>query len=143
MRFRPFPKLSAALPTEAPEGPYVALEKIHGAQLVLGLGASGSLHVGKRKAWLDPEEPFFGWQLLRSRLEEATRALRAELEGAGPLPSTADLVLYGELNGGHYPHPDVPALNAFPPVQTGMGYAPHLRWSPFAALVSPPEEDGG
>src|SRR5712664_1146142 len=37
MRFRMFPKLHGALRNGAPEGPYVALEKVHGAQFVVGL----------------------------------------------------------------------------------------------------------
>ncbi|SMB82879.1 RNA ligase family protein [Deinococcus hopiensis] len=135
--------MGVALPDTAPEGPYVALEKIHGAQLVLGFGVGDMLHVGKRKAWLDPEEPFFGWQLVRPRLEEAARALRAEFERNGLLLPGADLVLYGELYGGGYPHGDVPRVNAFSPIQTGIWYAPDLHWSPFAALVAQPDDEGG
>lgn len=143
MLFRPFPKLTSALPDGAPEGPYVALEKIHGAQLVLGVGADGTLRAGKRKAWLDPEEPFFGWQVRRAELEEAARAFRALAAGEGLLGDGDDFVLFGELFGGAYPHPDVPPLRALSAVQTGMWYAPDLRWAPFAALVAAEGEAGG
>jgi Rnl2 family RNA ligase len=135
MRFRTFPKLTTSVPERAPEGPYLALEKIHGAQLVLGLDAGGRFHAGKRKAWLDPEEPFFGWQLLRATLEEAVRALDVDHDG--------ELVVFGELFGGSYPHPDVPRLRAFSAVQTGIWYAPDLRFAPFAILLAAPDTDGG
>ncbi|AUX44304.1 uncharacterized protein SOCE26_057680 [Sorangium cellulosum] len=83
MRFRMFPKLTTALPGDAPEGPYLALEKIHGAQLVVGLDARGGGRVGKRKAWLDAEDPFFGWQMLRAELGMAARAIREILRRDG------------------------------------------------------------
>jgi hypothetical protein len=51
--------------------------------------------------------------------------------------------LYGELFGGHYPHPDVPAVPGMSPVQTGIWYAPDLRWAPFDILVAQSEEDEG
>jgi len=61
VRFRQFPKLSEVAPADAPAGEWVAFEKVHGAQLVLGRGADGAVRFGKRKAWLADEEPFFGW----------------------------------------------------------------------------------
>src|SRR6187402_459091 len=107
MRFRMFPKIPShrAAPPRAVGGPWVALEKLHGAQLVIGTaGTAGdtgdTVHVGKRKAWLAPDEPFFGWQLLAAELTAAAWAI-ARATGA------AQTVLYGELIGGGYPHPDV------------------------------------
>ncbi|GIJ48458.1 hypothetical protein Val02_53440 [Virgisporangium aliadipatigenens] len=46
--------------------------------------------------------------------------------------------LYGELYGGHYPHPDVPPVPGAAPVQTGIWYAPEIRFALFDVLV-----DGG
>ncbi|HLL05835.1 MAG TPA: RNA ligase family protein [Myxococcaceae bacterium] len=115
----------------------MALEKIHGAQLVVGV-QKGQVRFGKRKAWLAEEEPFFGWQLLRVQLGTAAQAV------ASAVGADADAVyLYGELFGGHYPHPDVPAVPGMSPVQTGIWYAPDLRWSPFDILVARTDEDEG
>ena len=77
MRFRAYAKMpSASEPREQPSpgGTWVALEKIHGAQLVLGVHA-GQVYFGKRKAWLSEEEPFFGWQLLRVQLGAAVQKM--------------------------------------------------------------------
>jgi Rnl2 family RNA ligase len=121
----------------SPRGTWIALEKIHGAQLVLGI-QGGQVHFGKRKAWLSEEESFFGWQLLRAKLSTAAlkiaRAVSAENDA---------VYLYGELFGGHYPHPDVPALPGMVPVQTGIWYAPDLHWAPFDILVARSDEDEG
>jgi Rnl2 family RNA ligase len=143
MRFRMFPKIPShrAAPPRAVGGPWVALEKLHGAQLVVGVDAGGTggtggatVHVGKRKAWLAPDEPFFGWQLLAAELTAAARAI-ARATGA------AQTVLYGELIGGGYPHPDVPPVPGLSPVQTGIWYTPALAWVLFDALVAAGDDD--
>ncbi|GAA2738343.1 hypothetical protein GCM10010439_71980 [Actinocorallia aurantiaca] len=139
MRFRQFPKLSEVAPADAPAGEWVAFEKVHGAQLVLGRGADGAVRFGKRKAWLADEEPFFGWQVLRRRLTEAVREIASRIPRAGE----RDLVVYTELHGGGYPHPDVPVLASAGPVQTGVWYGPELRVAAFAILLAAPGEDDG
>lgn len=118
----PFPKLPCRGESDAPV--WVALEKIHGAQLVVDVDAE-NVRFAKRKAWLRDDDPFFGWRLLRTSLADAARA--AFLRAGAPR-----LVLYGELFGGAYPHPEVPD-RGLQPVQTGVWYAPDLRWALFEA----------
>ncbi|MBN8468121.1 RNA ligase [Corallococcus exiguus] len=140
MRFRPFLKMSSAGDARgqaSPSGSWVALEKLHGAQLVLGV-QDGAVHFGKRKAWLDEGDSFFGWQLLRLSLSNAA------LEAVRALGLTdARVYLYGELLGGRYPHPEVPAVPGMMPVQTGIWYAPGLHWVLFDILVARSDEDEG
>jgi Rnl2 family RNA ligase len=138
VRHRGFPKIAGPgeHPGAAPPGgPWVALEKIHGAQMVLAV-AGDELQFGKRKAWLAHDEPFFGWQLLRTQLTTAAHAARARL-------AAHTVVLYGELYGGSYPHPDVAAVPGLAPVQTGIWYAPDLRYAVFDVLVATGEADEG
>jgi Rnl2 family RNA ligase len=138
VRHRGFPKIAGPgeHPGAAPPGgPWVALEKIHGAQMVLAV-AGEQLRFGKRKAWLAHDEPFFGWQLLRAQLTAAALAAKQAL-------AADTVVLYGELYGGSYPHPDVPAVPGLAPVQTGIWYAPDLRYAVFDALVAAGEDDEG
>lgn len=138
MRHRGFPKIAG--PGEnpgapPPGGPWVALEKVHGAQMVVATSKQ-EVCFGKRKAWLADDEPFFGWQLLRAPLTAAVRAAQQRLQ-------RATVVLYGELYGGAYPHPDVPVVPGLSPVQTGIWYAPDLRYAVFDALVADGEDDEG
>lgn len=119
-----FPKLPSQGGLDAPA--WVALEKIHGAQLVIEATAA-AVRFAKRKAWLGDDEPFFGWQLLRAPLVALAGAARARV-------GAPRLVLYGELYGGAYPHPAVPDLG-LAPVQTGIWYAPDLRWNVFELRV--------
>ncbi|GIJ65236.1 hypothetical protein Voc01_001530 [Virgisporangium ochraceum] len=106
-------------------GDWIATEKIHGGQLVLGYDG-GALHVGKRKAWLRPDEAFFGWQLLRDRFQVAVEAALTRCGG--------EVRIFGELYGGAYPHPDVPAAPGMAPVQTGVWYSPTVRYALFDVL---------
>lgn len=138
MQHRGFPKIAGPgeHPGAAPPGgPWVALEKVHGAQMVIAVDGEG-VHFGKRKAWLRHDEPFFGWQLLRAPLTIAAHAARARLV-------VDTVVLYGELYGGAYPHPDVPAVPGLAPVQTGIWYAPDLRYAVFDVLVASGAQDEG
>ncbi len=138
MQHRGFPKIAGPgeHPGAAPPGgPWVALEKVHGAQMVVAVDGEG-VHFGKRKAWLRHDEPFFGWQLLRAPLTIAAHAARARL-------AVDTVVLYGELYGGAYPHPDVPAVPGLAPVQTGIWYAPDLRYAVFDVLVASGAQDEG
>jgi Rnl2 family RNA ligase len=116
-------------------GRWVAVEKVHGAQLVVAV-AGGEVRFGKRKAWLADDDPFFGWQLVRAELAEGARA-------AAALAGAPAVVLYGELFGGGYPHPDVAAVPELQPVQTGVWYAPDLRWAIFDIVVASDEDDPG
>jgi Rnl2 family RNA ligase len=129
MEHRAFPKI----PTVLAEGPgsggrWIATEKIHGAQLVIGSDGE-QVCFGKRKAWLAADEPFFGWQMLRNELEVASRAIHAALA------REAAIYIYGELFGGGYPHPEVEALPGLSPVQTGIWYAPTLCFAAFDLLL--------
>jgi Rnl2 family RNA ligase len=138
MRFRMFPKIPShrAAPPRAVGGPWVALEKLHGAHFVVGTDGDAAVYFGKRKAWLATDEPFFGWQLLAAELTAAARAIARET-------GAAQTVLYGELIGGGYPHPDVPPVPGLAPVQTGIWYTPALAWIAFDALVAAGDDDDG
>ncbi len=137
MRFRSFAKIPThrAAPPRPMGGPWVALEKLHGAQLVIGSDGEEVI-VGKRKAWLAEDEPFFGWQLLAGELTAAVRSL-ARQAGA------RQVMVYGELIGGGYPHPEVAAVPGLSPVQTGIWYTPALAWVPFDVLVAAGDDDEG
>ncbi|WP_432968541.1 RNA ligase family protein [Dactylosporangium sp. CA-233914] len=124
MEHRTYPKIPAVLSNVCAAGSWIATEKIHGAQLVVAHDGA-VLRVGKRKAWLREDEPFFGWQLLRGPLEHLARAALAR--GGSPVR------LYGELYGGHYPgSPPVPGASA---VQTGIWYSPGIRFALFDVVT--------
>jgi Rnl2 family RNA ligase len=103
---------------------WVASEKIHGANLCICTDGT-EIAVAKRRAVLDAGDPFFGYRRAIAPLIPAVRALFRRLGGA-----TWALV-YGELFGGHYPHPRVAALDGIVPVQTAIHYCPDVRFCAF------------
>ncbi|WP_051809121.1 RNA ligase family protein [Streptomyces sp. NRRL S-378] len=138
----PYPKIPANTRLgEARGRTWVAHEKVHGANFAVVCDTAGA-HPAKRRELLgdDGLDDFFGvgriWPALAVA---ATRCARSLREAAGAAPS-AVVTLYGELAGGRYPHPDVPAVPDAAAVQTGVWYAPGLIWLPFDATVT--GEDG-
>lgn len=133
MEHLPYPKIPTRTDgaAQAPGGTWVATEKVHGAQVVVATDGR-VVRVGKRKAWLESDDAFFGWQLLRAELEAAARSAFAAHADARVVR------LYGELFGGGYPHPEVAASPGTSPVQTGIWYAPDVRFVLFDVLVEAP-----
>ncbi|OEJ30865.1 RNA ligase family protein [Streptomyces subrutilus] len=115
---------------------WVALEKVHGANFAVVCDRTG-VRPAKRRELLGESglDEFFGvgriWPALAVAADRCAAALRRTY-GAGP---SAPVTVYGELAGGHYPHPDVPPSAVAEPVQTGVWYAPDLLWMPFDATV--------
>lgn len=137
MEHRPYPKVG----TGAPDGAraareWVSTEKVHGANLVVATDGA-CCRIGKRKAWLDEGEPFFGWQLLRPALEVAAREVHRELGGDGVVR------VYGELYGGAYPHPEVQPVPGVSAIQTGVWYAPEVRFAVFDILLERDDDADG
>ncbi|MFD8416447.1 RNA ligase family protein [Streptomyces sp. NPDC059650] len=134
----PYPKIPsrARLGEARAAGPWVALEKVHGANFAVVCDPAG-VRPAKRRELLGDSglDDFFGvgriWPALAVAAERCATALRRH-HGAD---DSAPVTVYGELAGGRYPHPDVAPAPATEPVQTGVWYAPHLIWLPFDATV--------
>lgn len=106
---------------------WVVTEKIHGANF--GITTDGSeVRFAKRKEFLHPEEDFFGYQSLKEKLSQQVKEIFRILQAEIPLRK---IYVYGELFGGEYPHPDVPAVNYFQAVQTGVYYSPKIEYCAF------------
>lgn len=131
MDHRPYPKIAQRLPDDVTAGRWVATEKLHGAHLVVAFDGA-RVSIGKRKAWLEPDEPFFGWQLLRASLEAAVVATWKLLG------TSSALRVHGELVGGEYPHASVPRVPGASAVQTGCWYDPGLRFVAFDVVLELP-----
>jgi len=134
---RPYPKISnRRADTALRGGTWVATEKVHGAHLVVATDGR-TVRIGNRRRWLEEADAFFGWQLLRAELGVAAQALFRELGVRGIVR------LHGELFGGRYPHESVPPMPGATPVQTGIWYAPEVRFALFDIVVEPAEREEG
>jgi Rnl2 family RNA ligase len=138
MEFAPYDKIAERL--EADEAAHRALarvhwvvtEKIHGANLAL-IADGNDVRAAKRKALLEPAEEFFGWQAIVARLADPVNAVATAARATDA--SAINIIIYGELFGGGYPHPDVAPVAGVEPVQTGVWYAPGIEWRAFDVAI--------
>jgi len=138
---------AAALSASAKQ--YVVTEKVHGANFCLiakFLGndsTSVDVNFAKRTAILggvDDAEDFYSCRsagLLRALGPCAELVLRRML-GTPDSQDVRAVHIYGELFGGRYPHPDVPAAQGMEPVQVGVWYSPNLEFMAFDVVLEAP-----
>jgi Rnl2 family RNA ligase len=107
---------------------WIVTEKIHGANFCM-VTDGVAIRAAKRKAFLEPGEDFFGHETVVAELGPSMRRLFAMAHAHDA--SVVRVLVYGELFGGGYPHPDVAPDPSVEPIQTGVWYAPGLRFSAF------------
>lgn len=112
---------------------WVVTEKIHGAHFCIVTDGS-SLAGASRKHLLGPGEHFFDYQRILKRLEPQIFQLFGQARHL--YPHLTSLSIYGELFGGAYPHPEVPAVPGLQPIQTGIYYTPDIEFCAFDLAIS-------
>lgn len=106
---------------------WVVTEKVHGANFSF-VYENRQLKYAKRKDYLSWDDDFFGFQQVVNQLEGAILGLFEQIS----LDIPADkFMLYGELFGGKYPHPDVAPDENLQAIQTGVYYAPGIHFCAF------------
>jgi Rnl2 family RNA ligase len=131
----PYPKIASKGRGDTPGArEWTATEKVHGAHFALVCDGDG-VRPAKRRELLadDALDAFFGVSRVWATVSVAAARCAAAVRGTWG--EDAVVTLYGELAGGRYPHPDVPAAAAAQAVQTGVWYAPDLVWLLFDVLV--------
>lgn len=114
---------------------WVVTEKVHGANFSF-VYENGSLKFAKRKEYLNWSDDFFGFQLVVSTLENNILRLFEKLSSN----ITAEkYIIYGELFGGKYPHPEVSPVKDIHAIQTGVYYTPDIEFCAFDIAI---ETDG-
>lgn len=106
---------------------WVATEKVHGAHVCLVVSEE-RIEVAKRRRVLDDEDEFFDARRVLGDSLGGARRLFAELRAARGAEA---VLIYGELFGGRYPHPDVAAVEGVHPIQSGVSYSPDVAFMAF------------
>lgn len=114
---------------------WVVTEKIHGANFSF-VYEHRQLRYAKRKEYLRWTDDFFGFQRVAVHMEEAVLSLFEQLQQ--DIPATK-YILYGELYGGGYPHPQVTADPDVQAIQTGIYYSPAVRFCAFDIAIESAE----
>jgi Rnl2 family RNA ligase len=102
-------------------GEWVVTEKIHGGQLALYYDGN-EMKASTRTTFLTPGIDFFNYEKVMAanadKVKEIYNILKKE---KGEI---SVIVVYGELFGGDYPHPDVPKVKNTKRLQKGVFYHP-------------------
>ncbi len=154
MRFKRYDDIENSYRTELIEqikelkylGEWVAEEKIHGANFSFWITES-DLKVAKRSGFLDEKELHSFYRC--GKVVEKYRGSCHQLfqivnvwvqnQGHGPLKQ---VVIYGELFGGWYPHPEVPRVKDVVAIQKEIAYNPDLDYLVFDLYVKIQENQG-
>lgn len=110
-------------------GQWHVSEKTHGANF--GVYYNGSeVRYAKRTSFIDLASSFFGFQSLAQSLDTLAKMVWATVN----VDKTDQIVIYGELCGGYYAHPEVEKTTASK-VQREIDYSPKLEFVLFDILV--------
>ncbi|WP_231128679.1 RNA ligase family protein [Chryseobacterium vaccae] len=114
---------------------WVVTEKVHGANFSF-IYENGHLKFAKRKEYLNWADDFFGFQLVVNKLEDNILRL---FEHINSKITAEKYIIYGELFGGKYPHPEVSPVKDVHAIQTGVYYTPAIEFCAFDIAI---ETDG-
>lgn len=113
-------------------GEWVVTEKIHGGQLALYYDGN-ELKASTRTAFLEPGMDFFNYEkVMAANADKVKEIYRLLTEERG---SISLVIIYGELFGGDYPHPDVPKVKNAKRLQKGVFYHPDNLFYAFDIRV--------
>ncbi len=110
---------------------WVVTEKVHGANFSF-VYEHHRLLFAKRKDYLKWGDDFFGFQAVAAEMEDRVTGLFEQLER--DIPANR-YIIYGELFGGKYPHPDVAPDPHVQAIQTGVYYSPSVRFCAFDIAI--------
>lgn len=116
---------------------WVVTEKVHGANFCV-ITDGVMVRCAKRKRLLDERESFFNHKTVLKDIQEQVKAAFALLKKR--YAKTKWVMIYGELFGGSYPHPDVAPDLAVQPVQTGVYYSPTIAFYAFDIALQQDDE---
>ena len=111
---------------------YAVQEKVHGANASF-LCDGNEVRFAKRTALVEADEPFYGCADLVNLYRDRILALTKDVMGR--YPGVIQVSIFGELFGGCYPHPDIPAIKDMVPVQKGIWYCPGHKFYGFDIYV--------
>lgn len=116
---------------------WVVTEKIHGANFSF-VYEDRKLLFAKRKDYLSWNDDFFGFQAVAAEIEDRMISLFEQLKQDIPAHR---YIIYGELFGGKYPHPEVAPAPHVQAIQTGVYYSPSIRFCAFDIAIETAGED--
>lgn len=120
---------------------WVVTEKIHGANLCIIYDIlEENILFSKRREIIKNDESFFGHEQLQIDIN-MLKIIFLLVSKKIPKQNWKQLLLYGELCGGFYPHKNVEINKKVQSIQTGVYYSPNIEFIAFdIALINDKKE---
>ena len=112
---------------------YCVTEKVHGANLGMYMNQD-EFKVAKRNDFIKDGENFFQYLRMKEANGYKVRDLWNQLVDKGY--EIDELIVYGELFGGYYPHSDIERIPNIQKIQKGVHYSPDVNFYVFDILVN-------
>ncbi|MDR0738089.1 MAG: RNA ligase, Rnl2 family [Prevotellaceae bacterium] len=116
--------------------PYVVQEKVHGANCSFVTDGQ-TVQFAKRTGLIEPGESFYNYEELLERYRE--RIVRLFQRIKAKYTDTESMLVYGEMFGGKYPHPDVKNFSTVLNIQKGVYYCPVHEFYGFDIYITGPD----
>lgn len=113
---------------------WLVLEKIHGSNFSISCDGT-EVKVAKRSAFLSDSSNFFNWESIYDKYAEKIKEAQKLICRQYNIEVFSQVIFYGELFGGIYPHADVQPVPNATKVQKGVYYCPHNDWFIFDAYI--------
>lgn len=111
---------------------YIVQEKVHGANFSFITNGKEVL-TAKRTGLILENENFYNSNIVKRRYEEKVINLFDEISRTVDLKS---LIIFGEIFGGGYPHPEVKVEKEISLIQHGIYYHSHIDFYAFDLLIN-------
>ena len=112
-----------------PSTNFVVQEKLHGACWGIFISKEGEVKFAKRTAFLKYGEKFYNYQNAMDALKPKLDVIMVDYN------EESDVILYGELIGGSYPHPDVTQIPGMKHIQKEVKYCPDIEFYCFDVKI--------
>ncbi len=111
---------------------FVVQEKVHGANCCFVTDGK-EVHFAKRTGLMESGEKFYNYEELLIRYRDRVILLHSRIKEK--YPNTESTLVYGEMFGGKYPHPDVMNDSKVMCIQKGVLYCPNHEFYGFDIYV--------
>lgn len=110
-------------------------EKIHGANFSFHYNVqNNSLKYGKRNGFIEDDDDFFQYKTILPEIIPKIMAVIDYIKNN--YSELNDIIIFGELFGGSYPHPFIKANRELKSVQKGIYYSPNLHFYAFDIMIN-------
>ena len=111
---------------------FIVQEKVHGSNVCLVTDGK-TVNFGKRTGFVEVGEKFYDYEELLERYQPKVISLFSVIKEC--FADVKTLMVFGEMFGGKYPHPDVKNNNKTMIIQKGVHYCPNHEFYAFDLYI--------